>query len=115
MVSSGNRYSRLLVVLLFMVLFLVPLSSCEGNYDNAGYRLPAVSLTGVKAVVTIVEQDELTLLALSHGISIRQGAVVNGLTIKIKDTCIIYLANTRNGFLALEHELHHCKGWIHAP
>lgn len=99
------------------VLFL--LGACapgNGKLDNVGYRLPEGSLSGVSAIITIVPQEQIMVMAQAGGVRLQRGAHVNGLamhrtTIAAQNgqPCLIYLADTPQGMAALEHELWHCK------
>lgn len=81
--------------------------------DNAGYILPQGSLAGTTATVTIVPQDVLNRTAVSSGVAMKRGEVVNGLTWPMQGGCFIQLADTDSGYAALRHELWHCRGWKH--
>jgi hypothetical protein len=86
-----------------------------GKVDNAGYRLPEGPLSGVTAVVTVMPQQQIQAMAKTGGVRLQAGARVNAVAKRGvagangQPTCSIYLADTRDGLAALEHELWHCK------
>jgi hypothetical protein len=98
---------------------LLALAACapgNGKIDNAGYRLPEGSLAGVSAIITIVPQEQIMAMAQAGGVRLQRGAHVNGLAMQRATVaaqngqpCLIYLADTSEGFAALEHELWHCR------
>ena len=98
---------------------LLALAACapgNGKFDNAGYRLPEGSLSGVSAIITIVPQEQILAMAQAGGVRLQRGAHVNGLALhrttvaaQNGQPCLIYLADTPEGMAALEHELWHCK------
>lgn len=96
------------------LLPLLLLAACA-HYDNAGYELPRGSLAGTTAIVTIVPQEVVTKMALDGGVEVQRRATVNAVSIRMTNgsACFVYLAEGRDGFAALEHELWHCKGWTH--